>query len=336
MLLIVLLLLAGFVALYFGAEWLVRGASEIALHLHLSKSFVGLTLVAMGTSAPEFFVNMISAYHGKTAFALSNVSGSNLTNLCLGFGLCALFCTLPIKRGHFLVDMVIAAATPLFVLAVFLLVDRDSPSLPIWSIAPFTITLVVYIYYLTGRRSAEGDRLELDLSMPKSILIFLAGMVALFVGGHLVFTNAVELAELLSVPETVIGLTIVACGTSIPDVTASVIAARKREFEIAAGNLLGSNISNVIVVLNGTLMVAGRSLTANQAIIGDYAFVCLTTVMFVILAASSQRVYRWFGILLLAVFIGYYSVRIGLVVQEKTTSRVESRIGWPNSSSPTT
>lgn len=306
----VLLLLVGFVALYYGAEWLVAGAGEIASHLNISRSVIGLTLVAFGTSAPEFFVNVIAAADGHTEIAMANVAGSNLTNLCIGFGLTAMVVVVPLTREKFLTDLIFLMITPWIVMAA-LLVNQPN-GLPVATLVPFGIALAWYLVSLFRRRKSE----DLDLPTKHDKIIvplgtFVVGACALYLGGELVFHNSVSLATEIGVSESVIGLTIVAFGTSIPDVTASVVAARRGELDIAAGNLIGSNISNILVVLGATLIAAGgKSLAIQPEIMIDYGVVCALTTIFVGVMIRFQRLTKSMGISLLLAFLVYVSVRV--------------------------
>jgi cation:H+ antiporter len=301
----------GFVALYLGAEWLVEGAADIAAHLNVSKAFVGLTLVAFGTSAPELFVNVIAAFHDHFEFALANVAGSNLTNLCLGFGISALLVALPVARSQFAVDLVMATLGPLVVLS-SLLVTR--PMVLHWSaLAPMAVILAVYLVSLVKRLPADEAEDPTHLTMRKPLILFASGVAALYIGGKLVFTYATQLAEYWQVPEQIVGLTLVACGTSIPDVAATIVAARRREFAIAVGNLLGSNISNVFVVLSSTLLVAGKNLSAAPGLLKDYVAVTTLSALFAVSCVWRQRVPRLVAALLLVAFCGYYAVRTTLL-----------------------
>ncbi len=310
--LVYLWLILGFLALYFGAEWLVEGAADIAAHLKISKTFVGLTLVAFGTSAPELFVNLIAGFNNHSEFALSNIAGSNATNFCIGFGLAALFTVVPVARREFAPDLLFAALGPILVVGSFLL-SRES-GLAWWMLGPMGACLAVYLVTLAGRCAATEAQDPTHLTLRKPVAYFLVGVAALYVGGQLVFQQATEIAKALSIPESIIGLTVVACGTSIPDVTASVVAARRREFSIAVGNLLGSNISNVFVVLSGTLIAARQSLpAADPGLLVDYAFVGVLSVSIAAWCLARQRVSRSFGILLLLTFVAYYTIRVGFI-----------------------
>ncbi len=302
------LLALGFLALYFGAEWLVEGAADIAAHLNISKAVVGLTLVAFGTSAPELFVNVIAGLNDHSQFALSNIAGSNLTNLCLGLGLSSLFVIVPIPRRQFGIDLIFAALGPLLVVASFAM--TDPPALSWRALVPMGVLGSLYVVTLFRRFPASEPQDPTHLTLHKPLGLFAVGVVALYVGGRIVFVNATALAASWQVPEQIVGLTIVACGTSIPDVTASIVAARRGEHAIAVGNILGSNISNVFVVLSGTLLAAGHGLPADAALIVDYTAVALLSIAFGGWVFSTGRLRRAPGIALLILFVAYFTARI--------------------------
>jgi cation:H+ antiporter len=305
-----LLVTGGFVVLYFGADWMVKGATSMALNLNVSKVVVGLTLVAFGTSSPEFFVNMVAAYRGNTALALGNVAGSNLTNLCLGFGLCAVLGTLMITRERFFTDLLFFSLTP--GLVVFTFVAYPGGYLPYGASPIFALLLVLYFWSVKNRIKVQEKNDTPKGKLILDILIFLTGCGMLYGGGELILYNSVKIAEYWRVSETIIGLTIVAGGTSIPDVTASVVAIRKKETAIAVGNLLGSNIFNILLVLGVTLVVSGQDLAANWWIALDYGTVCLTSMVFSLYALLSSRIHRVAGIAFILFYLAYLIVRVQL------------------------
>lgn len=306
----VFLFTIGCALLFFGANWLVHGAAALATGLRISKSVVGLTLVALGTSAPELFVNLIAAYHGKTEFALANVSGSNLVNLCVGFGICGLTAVVAVNRPAFAVDLTLLLVTPVLVFVLFFF--GPSQQLPFWSWIPLTLLLVYYGFSLHRRsRISEFEDAE-SSNVAAAIAYFLLGGVCLYAGGQCVLEASVKTAAAMGISEDVIGLTIVAFGTSIPDVTASVVAARRGEFSIAIGNILGSNISNIVLVLNGTILVSQSSLTTNPLIIADYAAVCFVSLIFLAASFRYESITRPVAVLLLLAYTAYMAVRLFL------------------------
>lgn len=317
-----ILLLPGFVLLYFAAEYLIDSASEIAVRLNLSKAFVGLTIVAFGTSAPEMVVNLIAALSdepGASNLALGNIAGSNLTNICLGIGGACLLFSLPGRQKTFRLDLAICLIA-VALTATLLLITRPS-ELPFYAVAPFGLMLVFYLVALYRKRNdptmLEGVPDEDDTKpMWKDILILLASAVGLYLGGQFVYNGAMYLAspEVLNIPADIVGLTIVACGTSIPDVTATIVAAKKREDHLAIGNILGSNISNILVVLTGTIIASGGGLLGNRGSVIDYlAATILTAAVAVLLLGKFGTLKRLPGVLLLVTFFGYYVVRIAFL-----------------------
>jgi len=301
-------LLISFVVLYYGAEWLVRGASSIALNLKVSKTVIGLTLVAFGTSSPELVVNLLAASKGHTAFALSNISGSNLANICLGFGLCSLIATFEVNRKEFRVDMVVFGLAPLMVVCIIWIWG----ALVVASVYFFAALLIVYMISIRNRMAAGTDT---DAAPPRdSVLVgfvyFVLGCLSLYIGGELVIRGAIIVAESLSVSKNLIGFTIVAIGTSIPDISASVIAIRRNEISIAAGNILGSNIFNVLLVLGGTLILSGSDLAASSIAKVEYAVVLLVSILLILLVCCVRRFRIKHGIILISIYILFMFVRI--------------------------
>jgi cation:H+ antiporter len=311
MILQLLLVTAGFILLYYGAEWLVKGASIIALNLNVSKVVIGVTLVAFGTSSPELFVNLNAAFRGNTGLALSNVAGSNLTNLCIGFGLCAFMCKLRIPKKPFLIDLTYFWVSPLFILFFFFLYPRGA--LPFWTFVPFAFLFFLYLFTITKRLKAPEKNDLPKVRLAAGIALFILGCVLLFSGGELVRYSAIIIARLLEVSQSTIGLTMVAMGTSIPDVMASLIAARRGETAIAIGNLLGSNIFNILLVLGGTTLVSFQDIPADTSILWDYVLVGGTSLLFAVSVLLSPRFGRIRGAFFLLVFPAYLIVRLLLL-----------------------
>jgi cation:H+ antiporter len=300
--------LGGVFLLGLGANWLVRGATTIAEKFNVPRYIVGLTLVALGTSAPELFLNLIAAWKGKTGIALANVSGSNLANVCVGFGLCSLLGTVIVRREEFKVDLRILVLAPLLVLVGFY--TNSARALPFWFFGLLTVFLLCYLFSLLGRSSHEEDAAEAVGSTALGFATFAVGVIFLYAGGEFVLDAALSFARSLNIGEDVIGLTIVAAGTSVPDVTASVVATRRKEYGIAVGNILGSNISNVLLVLNGTILVSGSALETNPQIRLDYAVVCLTSLICFGAARRSGSISKPIGLLLMGLYFAYLAYRV--------------------------
>ena len=320
-----LLLVGGCVLLYWGAIWLVQGASEIALNLHISKAIIGLSLVAFGTSAPELIVNLIAAYQGQTGFALTNVSGSNLTNLLVGFGLCGVITGLLIHWRSFLYDLsalVISALIPVGIMLLMLLQGKE-PHLPFWSVLPLVAGLAAYLFTL-ARRGMRTEPKDTDGKPSRpiaiSVILFLLGAITLYGGGQFVLDAAVQIAKHFQIDASLVGLTLVAAGTSIPDAIASIVAARRGEHDIAVGNLLGSNIANILAVITGTLLasrvsqseiqLAAGTLKASHSILIDYVMIVAASLVFFGIAVRWGRITRVSGLVMIAVYLCYMGLRV--------------------------
>jgi cation:H+ antiporter len=311
MLVHILFVTFSFFILYYGAELLVRGATALALNLKVSKVVVGLTLVAFGTSSPELFVNLVAAGTGHTGFALTNVAGSNLANLCIGFGACALVGKLVIEKAKFRPDLLFFSLTP-FLIVFFFLVFPGGYKAPFWACAPLLLLFIFYLITVKKRVVTKEESETPKHGLPVGILLFLLGCGMLYGGGRLVLYSSVAIAEHLGISETIIGLTLVAVGTSIPDVMASAVAIRKQETSIAVGNLLGSNIFNILLVLGGTSLISMQDLMADKMILMDYCMVGVTSVIFAILVGITPWFSRTKGVVFILIYVAYMVIRISL------------------------
>ena len=243
MLFILLFICIGFALLFKGGDFLVTGAAGIAQKKNIPAFIVGITLVAFGTSAPELFFNVISALHGNAEFALSNVSGSNLINICVGIGISAMIATLPITRKHFAKDLVFLFLGPVLIVVFILLSGKSALGL-VHGLLLF-VGFAVYIFLTKQELSRHNDllpesaRLHEDTSCKKEWGIFFLGGVMLYIGGEVIYRNALAIVERLQLSESIVGLTVIAVGTSIPDCAASIIAVVKNQKDIAIGQYPG-------------------------------------------------------------------------------------------------
>ena len=305
-LLIVALICIGFVLLFKGGDFLVTGAAGIAQKKHVPAFIVGITLVAFGTSAPELFFNLISALHGNAEFALSNVSGSNLINICVGIAVSAIVATLPIKRRKFAKDLVFLSLGPLLIV-LFIWLSSLTALTRIHGLL-LLAGFAVYLYLTKQELSRHNDRLPKsaevcrDASCKREWRLFLLGGVMLYGGGEIIFRNALAIVERLGISESIVGLTIIAVGTSIPDCAASIIAVLKQQKDIAVGNILGSNIFNIFLVLGATIMVFQGPIVFNRSNLYDYLNVTLLSVLFGLVIMTRQSFGRIMGIITLAYY----------------------------------
>jgi len=306
---IALLLLAGLVALYFGAEWLVRGGASLAVRLGVTPLLVGLTVVAYGTSTPELIVSSTAAAQGQGAIAIGNVVGSNIFNIGVILGLTALLAPMRVQLQLLKFDTPVMVGVALL----FLLFFRDG-SIQRWESLVFLSGIVLYtvVNVRLARRQVSADvRQEFDDSVPKptgspwtDAGLIVAGLATLVLGSRLFVTGAVDLARLFSISDAVIGLTIVAAGTSLPELASSLMAAWRKQPDIAIGNVVGSNIYNILAILGVSGMIAspvngqGVSLTDTVVMIGF-------SVVLLVISWTGFTLRRWEGALLLALYGGY-------------------------------
>lgn len=317
------LLLAGFVALVGGAEVLVRGASDIAVRFGLSPVVVGLTVVAFGTSAPELAVGVGSARRGQAGLAVGNVVGSNIANVLLVLGVAAAF-----GGGLVVAQKIVRIDVPLMVGAsvVVLLLSLDE-RIGRFEGAVLLVGIVAYVTWtvhkarreVTGvadeysRRFADDDRTPLWLELTQVV----GGVVALVVGARWLVSSASTIAASLGVSDLVIGLTVVAVGTSAPELATSLVAARRGERDIAVGNAVGSNIFNLLCVLGVTALVAPGGLSVTpDALRLDMPVMVAVAVACLPVFFNGYALKRWEG----SVFCAYYVAYLAFLVLDETGS----------------
>lgn len=313
----IVFIVVGFVALVKGADWLVDGASSIAKRFGISDLVIGLTVVAFGTSMPEFVVNMVSVAEGSTDLAITNILGSNIINTFVILGLTALvYPVVSQKRSRdFDIPMSIIAG-----ILVFGAVAVQSPfgeeGRGISRLGGILLLLLFCIFlYNTFRHAKDhpedaGAEQIQPMSTGKAILLMLVGIAGLVIGGELIVKSAVDLATRCGVSEAVIGLTVVALGTSLPELATSVMAAFKHNCDIALGNVIGSNIFNVFFVLAMSATV--RPLPAYDGIEVDAWMAALGSILVWLLVKTNREreLKRWGGAVLLLVYAGYLTYRL--------------------------
>ena len=315
--LLAVMLVVGFVLLVKGADWLVDGASAIAKTFGISDLVIGLTVVAFGTSMPEFVVNMVSVSEGSTDLAITNILGSNIINTFVILGLTALvWPVVSQKRSRdFDIPMSIIAAVLVFAMvAIKSPFGEEEPGISRMG-GIILFVLFAYFLYNTFRHAKdhpdEADAEEVKpMSVGKAVTLVAVGLVGLVIGGELIVKSAVRIAQDCGVPEAIIGLTVVALGTSLPELATSVMAAFKHNSDIALGNVVGSNIFNVFLVLGTSSIV--RPLPAYNGIVTD-AWMAAIGSMLVWLFVKTNRereVKRWAGAILLVVYGVYLTYRL--------------------------
>ncbi|MBA3315440.1 MAG: calcium/sodium antiporter [Planctomycetota bacterium] len=314
MLIPILYLIVGLALLYFGGEGLVRGAAGLALRLGLTPLAVGLTVVAFGTSCPELAVSLNAAIENKGDVSMGNVVGSNIANIGLILGLTALIKPIGVHMQLLRFDVpLLAAVSVAFVLAVH---DR---SLGRAEGAFLVAGLVAYVLIVLRLARQEGKAVqaeyaeELAADVPPGgklwmqLLLIVAGLVMLVVGGRLFVDGAVQLARMLEISEAVIGLTIVAIGTSLPELSASLIAAARGHSDIAVGNVVGSNLFNILNILGFTGLIKPITFPGIDGI--DFAVMLVFSLALFPLLWTGQRLNRLEGTLLLLAYAAYLGWR---------------------------
>lgn len=303
------MLLGGLVALYFGAEWLVRGAAALAVRLGVTPLLVGLTVVAYGTSTPELIVSSMAVLKGQGAIAVGNAVGSNIFNIGVILGLTALICPMRVQLQLLKLD----APLMLGVAALFLFFFRDY-QIQLGEALTFLGIIVLYtvVNIRLARRQVTAEvQEEFNASVPAAVgpawrdgLFILGGLAVLVLGSRLFVTGAVELARLLKWSEAVIGLTIVAAGTSLPELASSLMAAWRKQPDIAVGNVIGSNIYNIVAILGVSGVLAAPVDGAGVSFTDSFVMLGVSGVLLVI-AWTGFQLRRWEGALLLAIYGGY-------------------------------
>lgn len=303
-----LALVLGLVALYFGAQALVKGGAGLALRWGLTPLVIGLTVIAFGTSSPEMVVSLQAAASGNGALSVGNVVGSNICNIALILGLCALIS--PLRTAAQVIRREVPVMIGVTLLALLMLADSH---LARWEGAILLAGLIVYTV-LTVRQARAETAAEVNqeftdeigaapAGVGKNLVLVLGGLGLLVGGSHLFVQGAVRLAESLGMSQVAIGLTIVAVGTSMPELASSLVAAVKKEGDVAIGNVVGSNIFNLLGILGVAALV--KPIDAPGLEWGDLGLMVAVSVALLPVARSGGRITRTEGAILVAVYIGY-------------------------------
>jgi cation:H+ antiporter len=313
------LFIIGFILLIKGADLLVEGASSIARRLHISDLVIGLTIVAFGTSTPELFVNIVASLKGNTDIAIGNVLGSNISNVFLILGISSIIYPLTVTKGTVWreIPFSLLAVIVLAILANDALIDgRTYSTLSRIDGLIFLSFLIVFLYYTFGiAEKIEGMENHVSSKhrgLLKAVLMAVVGLGGLGFGGQWIVNGAVFLATRFGMSESLVGLTIVAVGTSLPELATSAVAAYKKNVEIAVGNVVGSNIFNIFFVLGISSTIKPLPFKATNNL--DIAVVIIASLLLFITMFTGKRqsLDRWEGI----VFLVLYGVYIGyLIVQ---------------------
>lgn len=306
-----LLLAAGIGVLYFGAEWLVRGAARLAGSLGVSPIVVGLTVVSFGTSAPELVVCVLASARGNPDLAIGNVLGSNLANIGLILGLTALVHPLDVAARVVWreVPLMLLVTAALYPLAWDHVIGRGDGALLLLALIGYLIFVFQSVETESPEIVDEYEEFVEEASRehrkvrPSDIGLVVAGCGGLVLGGWAIVEGAVAVAEFLGISQVIIGLTVVAVGTSLPELATSLVAALRKEPDIAVGNVIGSNIFNVLAILGVSSMVAPMRVTSTVLNRELLAVLGMSLLVFPMLR-TGWRIRRWEGAVLLACYIG--------------------------------
>ncbi len=307
-----ILLFVGFILLAKGADIFIDGASNLARYFNVSSLFIGLTLAAFGTSAPEAAVSLKATITGINGIALGNVVGSNIANIALAIGIVALIKPLHVEDSTIKKEMPIMLVSTLLLLLFTLNISAfpvGTSTLTRWEGCVFLILLFGFVVYLwkmaqKDRRNPLHINKDKKVSLPKNIFMILIGGGAIALGSHFAVDNAEKIARMWNVSEKIIGISVVALGTSIPEIVTAIVAVVKGEISIAVGNIVGSNIFNILLVLGVASAVNPISLPSEVII--DVIVCLFIAIIFFLTSKFSKKIYRKSG----AFFILFYIVYI--------------------------
>ena len=298
------LLIVGFVMLTKGADWFVDGSSALAFRLGIPQLVIGLTIVAMGTSAPEAAVSITSALKGNEGITVGNVVGSNIMNILLILGIASVIVPLAVQKSTRMIEIpYMIAITVLFGVLGYTgeMVTRVEGGI-LW------IAFLIYLGYLLwmakkGKEDNEPD--EKQKSLPVQLLMILVGLVCIVLGSDFVVDGATEIAKVIGISERIIGLTIVAFGTSLPELVTSIAAARRGNADIAIGNIVGSNVFNILFVAGTSALIS--PVVFESKFVLDTAVATATAVLLLVCVCNKEgKVKRSGGIILLAAYAAYF------------------------------
>ena len=323
MLLNYILILVGFVLLYYGAEWLVKGSSNFARSMGVTPLVIGLTVVAFGTSAPELVVSFVASIQGKSMIAVGNVVGSNICNIALVLGLAAFL--MPITSDHAVVKrdipLMLAISLVLLVFSWNSYISRGEGVILFAGIIIYT----VYNYRLSKKENealadgavseaeAELEDIGIVESRGKQILLIVVGITGVVIGAQVLIDAVVVVMRDFGVSEKFIGLTVVAFGTSLPELATSVVAALRKEMDISIGNLIGSNVFNILSVIGAAAMVRPITIPGGffaSGLVIDYCVMVGVSVLTWLIMWKNFSVSRAGGLVLLCSYIGYLAYLI--------------------------
>lgn len=296
-----LILILGFVMLVRGADFFVDGAASIAAKFKIPQLIIGLTVVAMGTSAPEAAVSISAAFKGSADITIGNILGSNILNVLIILGLSALLCPLPVSKSVIFVNLPIMIASS--VLLLILGYDGKISHLDAIIIFACFLGFLTYIIISAIRSNQSGEAIK-EMTMARSVVLTVIGLVFIILGSRFTVNSASYIAEKIGLSERFIGLTVVALGTSLPELFTSVTAARKGNADIAIGNIVGSNILNILFIVG----ISGLIIPVPYA--KEFFFDSVVTIgisiLLLLLTLRKRELERWSGALMLILYAAYF------------------------------
>lgn len=311
----ILILVIGFILLIKGADWLVDGASSVASNFKVSKLLIGLTIVAFGTGAPELAVSFSSLINGSTDILVGNVIGSNIINVLLLIGIAAVIHPIRVKKDTVSKELPLLLLISTALIVLLLDVNLSEAIINTFSRADAIICLLffcIFLYYLIAmaRKNRRGKSAKKEVEKPKyklgkSFLFVILGLVGVVGGSELVVNSASFIAGAIGISERIISLSVIAFGTSLPELVTTISAAKKGESDLLVGNIVGSNIFNICIVLALPVAIAGGIKPDNFQTI-DLIMLLASSLILCIIARNNHKITRLEGIFMLAIFTLYY------------------------------
>ena len=307
----IVLLICGLLLILFGANYLVDGSSSIARRFGLSEFVIGLTIVGIGTSTPEMVVSFIAAFQGQSEIALGNVIGSNIFNILMILGITSLISPLTMSKENRITDIpinILVTGALLLIWAVHSVLGIGANEISRFEGALMLIAFVAYLWMMfrSGSNSEEESAEDTkNYSNGASILMIIGGLACLIGGGKLFVNSATAIAQYLNLSEKLIAITIMAAGTSLPELATCIVAARKGRNQMALGNVLGSNISNILLIVGGAAVISPLSLASISWV--DLSVVMIASIVLLVSAYTikKDRIDRREGLLFILIEVAY-------------------------------
>lgn len=298
----VMMLVVGFLCLIKGADWFVEGAAKLAKRFGIPQLVIGLTIVAMGTSLPEAAVSIQAAWKGTAGIAIGNVLGSNIFNVLVILGVTAIISVLPLQRSTLYVEIpyLLAVTMVLLLLGTGGVTVSRMDGVILWGMF---LVYLAYLWWLTKRNKETTEHTEDDWSIGRCVLFLVIGGALIVFGSNLTVDGACGLAEMAGISERVVGLTIVACGTSLPELVTSLVAAKKHHADIAIGNIVGSNLFNILFVIGTAALIT--PIPFEQAFLIDGLLALAAGVLLWLGVVRKKELRRPCGIVMLLCYVGY-------------------------------